>query len=302
MRTSRRHDAYKILEGQRKHSRPGELPRATGINNNPTHTDYELNTSKILGIFRDDDMVVLELEQGFYNVRTRLGMKWRNQLNHENDFVTKCPKEGWSAFKDDFTIKEVEFYLYDLMDNNKNLNFWLEESRNQVVIPTNLNNRPSDEYLNGHTLNIEIEDYKEIVVDKSQEDVLRSNKEYLNRIQVSRGAIARLERRGYLVQELVSNLDNSEYWVKIQAIIKDDKKTAIKRRKVIKGVKGDKVKLEKAIQDYFPEMGTFEVRQADPTIVYHWLDILKLFPRAVGSYKYLLIWDKNGKRIYHTYF
>ena len=300
MKQSRKHAASVILNGQRKHNTPGDLPRATGFNFNPTHTNHELNSSEILGVYRDGEWpflkLVIDLGDGMFDVRLRAGADKKWKLKEHADLITECI-DGFSKFKDDFTMKETEFYVLSLMEQSEPLQYWDDGKHNRIVIPTDLNNRPTEEYLNGHSLNIDTTpDPVEQV-----EYMLSKNKNYLNSMHVSKSAIERLEAKGYLDQELLNKLDNTDNWKKIQEFIKNDKETSKKRKREIKEVKGDKVRLKSRLAIYFPEMGRFEVRESTKTF-YYWWDLLKIFPQVYLNHKILYIWDKDNKRIYHSLF
>ena len=300
MKQSRKHAVSVILNGQRKHNTPGDLPRATGFNLNPTHTNHELNSSEILGVYRDGEWpflkLVIDLGDGMFDVRLRAGADKKWKLKEHADLITECV-DGFSKFKDDFTMKETEFYVLSLMEQGKQLQYWDDGKHNRIVIPTDLNNRPTEEYLNGYSLNIDTTpDPVEQV-----EYLLRENKNYLNSLHVSKSAIERLEKKGYLNQELLNKLDHTENWAKIQDFISADKATSKKRRSEIKEVKGNRIKLKSKLALYYPEMGDFEVRQYSGTFFYWW-DLLNMFPQKYSTHKTLYVWDKKGKRIYHSLF
>lgn len=300
MLPSKRHSRHVILKGIRDHAAYGDIPRAEAIISNPKPSEYKLESSLIKGIYRDgegyDMCIIVEVEEGFIEVRTRIGVKWRNQIKESFDTWTHCPKDnGWSNFKDDLTIKETEFHLYALQDAGIELKYWYEEEYNRIVVPTNLNNRPTKEYLNGNSLNYDI------MKKPTKQQLEGVNRNYLLNKGTSAETIDRLKEGGYLTDELIQGLDDSEAYA--DSIIAREERL---RKSIEDTMKDSKEPSERVMKEYlteqYNEMTTFKVIPVfqKPT---NWERFLMLF--GIGSkprlkYRMLHMYDCNGNRILHT--
>ena len=303
MYESKRHEKTVINQGINKHKGEGDIPRAESYNPHPKRFGKDLKTSEIHGVFRNpgkmDQGVIVQFDDGFYNVRVRQGVKHKGMISQfsfpEPEYWTYCPKDGgWSNFKDDFTIKEAEYHLYQLMDSGTKLSYWLEEGYDQIVIPTNLENRPTEFYANESGLNIDI---TEVIVT----DLENINRNYLKDRQVSNDIIERLNSKGYLNDVLLSSIDHtSDLFNEVQAEIRADKFTKKKRKKRITAVRKDVNKLEKVLKEYYPELGRFEIRDAYSYSQTFWRRLFGLPALKFYSHSYLLLWDVKGVRIYHS--
>ena len=130
--------------------------------------------------------------------------------------------------------------------------------------------------------------------------ILARNRIYLSGLGTSEAAINRLENAGYLNKVLLQSLDNTSEWEKkFWAEIEKDEESGTRAKmkaatvtnssisKIVRGSKESKEDITKYILEFFNDMGKFEVRETKESNSRH-------------SWKYLLIWDKDGNRIYHT--